>query len=163
MKKAFLLQAGILLSYCILFSTYAQTTDSASVLEYETGFWSPTYKHNGLEIDSDEFESILNSANDSEINGLYRSSKTFNTLANVAGFAGGFCLGYGAFSKESQTAFLAAGAGISVVGIVLQILGHNNLTDAVSKYNEIHKQNEVLSLENGNVIEFQLGISLVLR
>ena len=163
MKNTFFLNVGLILGYCILVSTCAQTMDSTSVLEYKTGFWSPTYKHNGREIDSNEFKNILFSVNDSEINRLYQGSKTFITLANITGFAGGFCLGYGAFSKESQTGLIVAGAGIIVLGFVFDVVGNNKLEEAVLKYNETHNQNEITELSRGNVIRFQLGMSFTLR
>jgi hypothetical protein len=163
MKKIFFLNVGIVWGYCILASSFAQTVDSTSILEYETGFWAPTYKHYGQEIDSDEFKDILFSLNDTEISSLYRGSKTFNTLANITGFVGGFCLGYGVFSKESQTGLIIAGAGIVVLGAVLNIVGNNKMKEAVLKYNEMYKQNINTGLSGGNSKLFQLGISFALR
>lgn len=163
MKNIFFLKVGIALGYCILASSFAQTVDSTSTLEYETGFWGPTYKYCGQEIDSDEFKNILFYLNDTEIRSLYRGSKTFNTLANITGFVGGFCLGYGVFSKESQTGLVIAGAGIVVLGAVLNIVGNNKMKEAVLKYNEMYKQNINLGLSGGNTNLFQLGISFALR
>jgi len=102
MKNTFFLMVSMALGYCVLVSSFAQTVDSTSTLEYETGFWAPAYKYCGQEIDSDEFRNILFSLNDTKIGNLYRDSKTFNTLANITGFVGGFCLGYGVFARNHR-------------------------------------------------------------
>jgi hypothetical protein len=113
---------------------FAQKTKS-DTLSLQEGFFGMSYKKGDQKITSEEFKDLLESAPDQSIYTLYSKGENQSTLADVLGFGGGFCVGYGIASQPTNATLAIVGGAIVVVGIILDGNAKAMMTEAVSHYN----------------------------
>jgi hypothetical protein len=88
------------------------------------------YTLNGKELSMNNLSDILQHNKDAIA--LFKQAKGTAGVANVFGFIGGFCIGYGLFSS---IALVGIGAGILLIDIPILISAENTLKDAVLIHN----------------------------
>ena len=137
------------LFFCILFSGisagYSQQVAKDS-LSIEDGFFGMTYMQGDHELSSREFKQLLKTNPDNTIYQRYSSGSTLSTFGDVFGFVGGFGLGYGLFSKPTNTTSIVIGGIAAVAGLVFDITGKNKMREAVGQYNQQLEETRSTSL-----------------
>ncbi len=63
------------------------------------------------------------------------ASRNWMYASIVPSFAGGFMMGYAAFSPEFNSPLFFSGLGVAAIGILMNRVANNRLGDAVEKYN----------------------------
>ncbi len=106
-------------------------------LEVKEGFFSEDYYRGGKEISKDEFLRSLKSSPDPSIYQLYSSGESTKSAANILGFGGGFCVGYGLSSKPTNTALTIVGAVTILGGIIIEGTAKSKMDQAIARYNSI--------------------------
>jgi len=117
------------------FTTACSQNAPVDTLSVKDGFFGPTYKEGSRELSSKEFKDLLRACRDTTVPQLYASGSTLSTLGDVSGFVGGFCIGFGAFSKPAKTGTIVVGVVIAAAAIVLDLTGEHKMQEALVRYN----------------------------
>ncbi|MBX7150795.1 hypothetical protein K1X84_04100 [bacterium] len=136
MKTLIINLTGFLL---ILFSATVCCQEQQKKIEISGGLFK-TYSINGKKIkDADELEAILMATNNKQVNESFSKARTWNSVSQVFGLAGGALIGYplgGAIAgKKINKPVLFTGIGITSVSLLFAIQAEKHGVNAVEKYN----------------------------
>ena len=153
---------GIIVSFILQLyapSICAQTPSSDS-LEMTTSFWGTAYRMGDRTVTGGELDRIIRAVNDTLLLTSYKRSRDYSVLSFICEFAGGFTIGYGAFSDEPKGARNLAGAGLILLGIFLDGMSDTRMREAIDRYNELKAPRAQLD-RSPKGQEFSLAVRIV--
>jgi hypothetical protein len=136
------MQKKLIILLVILFSLTSKILAQSPTLEQDT----VQYQRSGIFYKGvhynkpQQIESILLKEPNDQIPSLLESYKSNRGAANVLGFIGGFGIGWslgGIISgKPFNTGIFAGGAGVLIIGTIVNGSANNKLRQAVAEYNK---------------------------
>jgi hypothetical protein len=113
-----------------------QATSASDTISSRPGFLGTAYLRGDRSISKSELERILFASRDPHMKPLIMSERSYSTLAFIPAFLGGFCVGYGLFTKPANPTLVLSGL-VSIVGAaIIQNEAAFKLTEAIDRYND---------------------------
>jgi hypothetical protein len=126
----------------ILLSITSKIFSQSPTLEQDTAHYQRSgILYKGVHYDKpQQIEAILLKEPNEQITTLLESYKSNRGTSNVLGFIGGFGIGWSLGDiiggKSFNTGIFAGGAGVLIIGIIVNGSANNKLRQAVSEYNK---------------------------
>ncbi len=136
------MQKKLIILFVILFSFTSKILAQSPTLQQDTvQYQSSGILYKGVHYNKPpQIESILLKEPNDQIPSLLESYKSNRGIANVLGFIGGFGIGWsvgGTISgKPFNTGIFVGGAGVLIIGIIVNGSANNKLRQAVAEYNK---------------------------
>lgn len=133
-------------------------------ITYDRGFFTSTYTVDGQEVDLDVVENLLLYV--PEAKGKWNSGNIIRYISWAIAGTGGFFIGYGIAmsqnpNEDDDNAYkrtIGLGAGIALVGIILEQFGNHKKDNAIALYNsESGKQSETSTSYNLQIVPTSQG------
>ncbi len=125
----------VVILFIFIGSGVSMAQDSSSVITQRPAFLGTTYFQGKHVITKGELERLLLSSKDRTTVILTSTEKSYSTVSFIPAFIGGFCIGYGAFSKPVNATLVISGI-VSVVGAyIIGSAADSDLNGAVNRYN----------------------------
>lgn len=152
-----------MIAICVLISLASGRVlaqDSTRIISERPAFLGASYSQGNRELTKDELERILLSSKDRTIVNLTSAERSYSTMAFIPAFIGGFCVGFGAFSKPMNLTLIVSGV-VSIVGAyIIQSSGDSDLHQAIERYNtDVLMPPPVGSLWDTRVGSLRIGFS----
>ena len=134
--------------------------DSTRVISERPAFLGTSYSQGNRELTKDELEQILLSSIDRTTVNLTSAERSYSTVAFIPAFIGGFCVGFGAFSKPMNMTLIVSGV-VSIVGAyIVQGASDSDLHRAIERYNtDVLVPPQVGSLWDTRLGSLRMGFS----
>lgn len=118
-----------------LFPSICRAQASSKVIRSKAKGESVEYFLGNRRISQERLEHILLSSNDRTVIALTNAERSYTIVQYIPGLIGGFCIGYGVYSKPTNTTLILSGI-VSVVGYFwINGTMKSDLEEAIARYN----------------------------
>lgn len=109
--------------------------DSLHTIVVRPSLLGTSYYQDNRSLTKQDIEDTLLRSTDAKVLNLVHRERSYSTIAFIPAFVGGFCLGFGSFSKPVNGTLIVSGI-VSILGAyVLQNASNVDLHEAIQTYN----------------------------